>query len=99
VGIRLDESALPIREEVHGACELLGLDPLNVANEGKLIAVVEANAAELLVAAMRRHALGHSAAVVGEIIEDPLRLVRMATRIGGERVIDWLHGEQLPRIC
>jgi hydrogenase expression/formation protein HypE len=99
VGIRLEEAALPLREEVRGACELLGLDPLNVANEGKLIAVVEAGAAETILAAMREHPLGAQAAIVGEVIDDPLRLVRMATSIGGERVIDWLHGEQLPRIC
>ena len=99
VGIRLEEPALPIREAVRGACELLGLDPLNVANEGKLIAVVEAQAADDLLAAMRAHPLGTEAAIVGEVIEDSMRLVRMATHIGGERVIDWLHGEQLPRIC
>ncbi len=99
VGIRLQESALPIREEVRGACELLGLDPLNVANEGKLIAIAAPQAADALVAAMRRTPLGENAAVVGEVLEDELRLVRMATAIGGERVVDWLHGEQLPRIC
>jgi hydrogenase expression/formation protein HypE len=99
VGVRLEESTLPIREEVRGACELLGLDPLNVANEGKLIAVVDAAGAEALLAAMRAHPLGREAVIAGEVIDDPLRLVRMATTIGGERVIDWLHGEQLPRIC
>lgn len=99
VGIRLEETAIPIREEVRGACELLGLDPLNVANEGKLLAIVDGDGAEDILGAMRGHPLGESAAIVGEIIEDPMRLVRMATSIGGERVIDWLHGEQLPRIC
>jgi len=99
VGIRLHEDALPIRQEVRGACELLGLDPLNVANEGKLIAIVDAAGAERIVDAMRADPLGAEAAIVGEIIEDELQLVRMRTRIGGERVIDWLHGEQLPRIC
>ncbi len=99
VGIRLQESALPIREEVRGACELLGLDPLNVANEGKLIAIAAPEAAEALVAAMRGTPCGENAAIVGEVLEDELRLVRMATAIGGERVVDWLHGEQLPRIC
>ncbi len=99
VGIKLEESALPIREEVRGACELLGLDPLNVANEGKLIAVVDPASADTILAAMRRDPQGENAAIVGEVIDDPLRLVRMATSIGGERVIDWLHGEQLPRIC
>lgn len=82
-----------------GACELLGLDPLNVANEGKLLAIVDAGAADTLVNGMRAHPLGADAAVIGEVIEDGMRLVRMATSVGGERVIDWLHGEQLPRIC
>ena len=99
VGMRLDETAVPVRTEVRGACELLGLDPLNVANEGKLIAIVDAASAELLLAAMRGDPQGRDASIVGEVIEDPLHLVRMVTGIGGERVIDWLHGEQLPRIC
>jgi hydrogenase expression/formation protein HypE len=99
VGIRLDEASLPVREEVRGACELLGLDPLNVANEGKLIAVVAPEAAESILAAMQDAPCGQDAAIVGEVVEDDLRLVRMCTAIGGERVVDWLHGEQLPRIC
>ncbi len=99
VGIRLHEQDLPVREEVRGACELLGLDPLNVANEGKLIAVVDPEAADGMLCAMRRQPCGAGAKVIGEIIEDDLRLVRMSTGIGGERVVDWLHGEQLPRIC
>jgi hydrogenase expression/formation protein HypE len=98
-GIRLHEAALPIRPEVRGACELLGLDPLNVANEGKLIAIVEADCADALLAAMREDPKGGDAAIIGEVIDDPMHLVRMMTSIGGERVIDWLHGEQLPRIC
>ena len=80
-----------------GACELLGLDPLNVANEGKLIAIVDAGSADAIVSAMREHPLGSEAAAVGEVTEDPMHLVRMVTHIGGERVIDWLHGEQLPQ--
>ncbi len=99
VGIRLHEHSLPIRAEVRGACELLGLDPLNVANEGKLIAIVEASEADALLDTMRQHVHGRDAAIVGEVIDDPMHLVRMVTTIGGERVIDWLHGEQLPRIC
>lgn len=99
VGIRLHEHSLPIRTEVRGACELLGLDPLNVANEGKLIAIVEAQHADALLDTMRQHVNGRDAAIVGEVIDDPMHLVRMVTTIGGERVIDWLHGEQLPRIC
>jgi len=99
VGIRLRERDLPVRTEVRGACELLGLDPLNVANEGKLIAIVCADQAQEILQAMQGDPLGQDAAIIGEIIEDPMHLVRMATSIGGERVIDWLHGEQLPRIC
>jgi hydrogenase expression/formation protein HypE len=99
IGIRLQENRLPVRAEVRGACELLGLDPLNVANEGKLLAIVDAAAADTLVEAMRLNPLGAEAAIIGEVIDDPMRLLRMETSIGGERVIDWLHGEQLPRIC
>ena len=99
VGMRLAEDALPVRDAVRGACELLGLDPLHVANEGKLLAVVAPEAADALLACMRSDPLGCGAAIIGEVIADELRLLRMRTAIGGERVIDWLHGEQLPRIC
>lgn len=99
VGMRLHENSLPIRDEVQGACELLGLDPLNVANEGKLLAVVSEAAAPAALAALQSIPLGANAAIIGEVISDEQRLVRMRTAIGGERVIDWLHGEQLPRIC
>jgi len=99
VGMRLDEAAIPIRPEVLGACELLGLDPLNVANEGKLVAIAPAADAARLLTALRAHPLGRDAMVIGEVISDPARFVRMATRIGGERIVDWLAGEQLPRIC
>ncbi len=99
VGIRLQEHSIPVRDEVRGACELLGLDPLNVANEGKLIAIVDAGSAQSLLEVMRSDPCGVDAAIIGEVTEDPMRLVRMVTEIGGERVIDWLHGEQLPRIC
>jgi hydrogenase expression/formation protein HypE len=99
VGMRLDEGAIPVRPEVLGACELLGLDPLNVANEGKLIAIAPAKDAGRLLGVLRRHPLGRDAMVIGEVTVDPARFVRMATRIGGERMIDWLAGEQLPRIC
>jgi hydrogenase expression/formation protein HypE len=98
-GMRLDEAAIPIKPEVLGACELLGLDPLNVANEGKLVAIAPADDAERLLAVLRRHPLGRDAMVIGEVIADPAHFVRMATRIGGERIVDWLAGEQLPRIC
>lgn len=99
VGFRLEETAIPVAPQVHGACELLGLDPLNVANEGKLVAIVAAEAAEPILAAMRAHERGRDAAIVGTVTDDPMRLVTMTTQIGGERVIDWLAGEQLPRIC
>jgi hydrogenase expression/formation protein HypE len=99
VGMRLDEAAIPIRPDVLGACELLGLDPLNVANEGKLVAIAPAADRDRLLAAMRAHPLGADAMVIGEVIADHQRFVRMATRIGGERIVDWLAGEQLPRIC
>ena len=99
VGIELKEAAIPLRQEVKGACELLGLDPLNVANEGKLIAIVEADSAGPILSAMKRHPLGRDAAIVGSVSDDAMQLVRMVTHIGGERVIDWLHGDQLPRIC
>lgn len=98
-GIVLDEPSLPIVSEVQGACELLGLDPLTVANEGKLLAFVDGDLAEAVLAAMRAHPLGVNAAKIGVVTEDDLKLVRMTTHIGGERVIDWLYGEQLPRIC
>jgi hydrogenase expression/formation protein HypE len=99
VGFRIVERAIPIKPQVAAACELLGLDPLNVANEGKLIAVVAAEAAEALVAAMRGHPLGLDAAIIGEAIADDQHFVQMTTGFGGGRIVDWLAGEQLPRIC
>lgn len=99
VGIRLEESHIPISEEVKGACEILGLDPLYVANEGKLIAIVPADSAEAVLAAMRAHPLGKDAAIIGEVVTDHPRFVTMKTRVGGTRVVDMLSGEQLPRIC
>jgi hydrogenase expression/formation protein HypE len=99
VGIRLVEAAIPVRSEVAAACELLGLDPLDVANEGKLVAVVAPNAAERLVAAMRANPLGRDAAIIGEVVADRDRFVQMTTVFGGERIVAWLAGEALPRIC
>ena len=99
VGFRIDEDALPVKPEVAAACELLGLDPLYVANEGKLVAIVAPRAAEAVVAAMRAHPLGRDAAVIGEVIADNHRFVQMTTTFGGGRIVDWLSGEQLPRIC
>jgi hydrogenase expression/formation protein HypE len=99
VGIILQESAIPISEEVKGACEILGLDPLYVANEGKLIAIVPPDDAEAALAAMRQHPLGKEAALIGEVVSDHAGFVVMKTRVGGTRVVDMLSGEQLPRIC
>lgn len=99
VGVRIEEAAIPVAAQVVAACELLGLDPLFVANEGKLAAVVAPEAAEPLLAAMRAHPLGRRASRIGAIVADEHCFVQMTTRFGGERVIDWLSGEQLPRIC
>jgi hydrogenase expression/formation protein HypE len=99
VGIRLREKAIPVKREVAAACELLGLDPLYVANEGKLVAICTAQDAERLLAAMRSHPQGADAAIIGEVVEDPHHFVQMETAFGGSRAVDWLSGEQLPRIC
>ena len=99
VGIWLDEAAIPMRREVHAACEMLGLDPLYVANEGKLIAVVPASDADSLLAVMRRHPLGGNAAIIGEVVADHPRVVLLKSLVGGERLVMMLSGEQLPRIC
>lgn len=99
VGVKLREQALPIREEVRAACEMLGLDPLYVANEGKLLAVVPQADADELLAVMQAHPLGCNAAVIGEVVADHPGMVAMRSLIGGERVVTMLSGEQLPRIC
>jgi len=99
VGIRLFEEALPIRDDVAGACELLGLDPLYVANEGKVLACVPADAAEVVLQTMRRHPLGEQACQIGEVVATDTGRVFLRTRIGGHRLVDMLRGEQLPRIC
>jgi hydrogenase expression/formation protein HypE len=99
VGFRLDEEAIPVKPAVAAACELLGLDPLYVANEGKLVAFVAARSAARVLAAMRAHPLGREAAIIGEAVADEHRFVQMTTGFGGERIVDWLAGEQLPRIC
>ncbi len=99
VGIEIEERALEIREEVKGACELLGLDPLYVANEGKLVALVEAEAAEAILAAMRQHPLGRQAQLIGTANESHAGLVTMRTVLGTTRIVDMLAGDQLPRIC
>jgi hydrogenase expression/formation protein HypE len=98
--IRLDETALPVGDAVRGACEILGLDPLYLANEGKVAALVARDAVEVVLAAMHSHPLGRSAAVVGEVLSGGHPgLVTLRSAFGGERVVDLLQGEQLPRIC
>jgi hydrogenase expression/formation protein HypE len=99
VGIRLDEPSIPVAEPVRGACELLGLDPLYVANEGKLIAIVAREAAESALDAIRAHPLGAEAAIIGEVVAERPGLVTVRSSIGGSRILDLLTGEQLPRIC
>ena len=99
VGMLLDEASIPISEEVKGACEILGLDPLYVANEGKLLAFVGTRDVDLVMRAMKSHPLGQNAAIIGEVTSDHPGFVMMKTRVGGSRVVDMLSGEQLPRIC
>lgn len=99
VGIRLDELSLPMRPEVMGFCEILGLDPLYLANEGKILAVVPAEEADAALAALRAHPLGQDARAIGEITSERPGRVVMRTRFGGERIVDMLVGDQLPRIC
>jgi len=99
VGMVIEEAAIPVLPQVEAACELLGLDPLYVANEGKLIALCAPEVADTLLAAMRAHPLGQGAQRIGTVIQDSHCFVQMNTRFGGRRVVDWLSGEQLPRIC
>jgi hydrogenase expression/formation protein HypE len=99
VGMRLEEAAIPLGEQVRGACEILGFDPLYVANEGKCLAIVAPEAAHRALELMRADPLGQSAAVIGEVVADDPGRVLLRSRIGGERVVYMLSGEQLPRIC
>ena len=99
VGMMLREEAIPVRQEVEAACEFLGLDPLYVANEGKLICICAPEHADALLAVMRAHPLGAEAAIIGAVHADPHHFVQMETGFGGKRIVDWLTGEQLPRIC
>jgi hydrogenase expression/formation protein HypE len=99
VGVRLVEAAIPVRTEVRGACEMLGLDPLYVANEGKLMAVVPPGQADRLVEVMRAHPLGRDAAIVGAVVAEHPGMVTLHSVVGGQRVVTMLAGEQLPRIC
>lgn len=97
--IQIHEELIPVREEVKGACEILGLDPLYVANEGKLIAIVAPEIAEALVARMRENKSGREACIIGEVKREPQGIVALQTGFGGTRIVDMLTGEQLPRIC
>lgn len=99
VGIRIRENTLPIRPEVAAMAEILGLDPLFVANEGKLVAICPADVAEKLLQIMHQHEYGQQAAIIGEVVTDPNHFVQMETAFGGQRIVQWLSGEQLPRIC
>jgi len=99
VGMELDETAIPVREEVRGACEMLGLDPLYVANEGKLVAIVAPAAAQNALRALQSHPLGKDAAMIGRVTTDHPRMVVLRTPLGTTRIVDMLAGDQLPRIC
>ena len=99
LAVVLDEALLPIDPAVNGACDLLGIDPLYVANEGKLVAVVGPDEADAAVRALRGHALGARAAVIGEVVAEPEGLVVLQTSFGGTRIVDMLVGDPLPRIC
>jgi hydrogenase expression/formation protein HypE len=99
VGIKIEEDAIPVREEVRGACEMLGLDPLYVANEGRLVALVAPEDAEAVLAAMRRNIYGKDAAIIGEVRRERPGRVVMKTGLGASRVVDMLVGDPLPRIC
>jgi hydrogenase maturation factor len=93
IGVHLDEASIPISEEVKGACEIRGFDPLYVANEGKLLAIVPPEGANVVLDAMRRHPLGQGAAIIGDVVENHPGFVTMRTRVGGNRVVDMLSGE------
>ena len=99
VGMMLREEAIPVRQEVEAACEFLGLDPLYVANEGKLICICAPEHASQLLEVMRDHPLGAEAAIIGSVHADPHHFVQMETGFGGTSIVDWLTGEQLPRNC
>ena len=99
VGIEIEETALPLRDEVKGVCEILGLDPLYLANEGTLVLFVPDDHAEAALAAMRAHPAGRGARVIGRAVEAHPETVVLRTLFGGQRIVDMLVGEQLPRIC
>ncbi len=99
VGMQIDETGVPVKPAVEAACELLGLDPMYVANEGKLVCICDSADAEQVLRIMHDHPNGRDAAIIGQVVEDRHGFVRMTTGFGGSRVLDWMSGEQLPRIC
>jgi hydrogenase expression/formation protein HypE len=99
VGIRIEEDKIPVHDGVRGACELLGFDPLYVANEGKLVAIVDPGDSEKILNRMKRNRYGKNAAIIGEVTDDHRGKVVMKTRLGSSRIVDMLSGELLPRIC
>ncbi|MGO9482001.1 MAG: hydrogenase expression/formation protein HypE, partial [Candidatus Kryptoniota bacterium] len=99
LGILIQEESVPVPDDVRGACEILGLDPLYIANEGKLLAFVPVDDSEKVLDVMRKHPLGKKSAVIGEVVNEHHGMVLMKNKIGGTRVVDMLTGEQLPRIC
>jgi hydrogenase expression/formation protein HypE len=99
IGIELEEKSIPTDEPVMGLCEMLGLDPLYLANEGKFVAIVDARCTDHMMDVMRADPLGQNAEIIGEVVEEHPQRVVMQTQIGGRRIIDMLTGEQLPRIC
>lgn len=99
VGMKIEENKIPIKAEVKAACEILGLDPLYVGNEGKLVCICAAEDAGAVLKTMLQHSLAKDAAIIGKVIADENNFVQMATAFGGQRIVDWLASEQLPRIC
>ena len=99
MAVVIDEEAVPVRPDVRGACELLGIDPLYVACEGRLVAIVDGDQVDAAMGALRSHPLGEGAAVIGRVRDDPPGLVLLKTSFGGTRIVDLLVGDPLPRIC
>ena len=99
VAVILDERTLPVQPQVEGACEMLGIDPLYVANEGKFVAIVPAEEVEAALAALHSHPQGAQAAIIGEILAEPAAVVALRSPFGGSRIVDMLVGDPLPRIC
>ena len=98
-GIVVEQEKVPVKQDVQGACEILGIDPLSVANEGKLVAVVPATVADDIIQVMRQHPLGRQAVVIGEVVAEHPGVVALQTGLGVSQVLDMPVGEQLPRIC